>query len=352
MKTYALVVVGSLAVAAAVQAQTPQPKPPTAAGKVPVPLNVKNGWAPPRTADGQPDLQGTWVNFDSTPFETPGVQPPQQPAAAPGRRPGAALGRPCQPDAGAAQVDGGRSAGRESPGHAVGRGEARLRPGASRGLVGARDALGAVHHARRSGRHVPGRLQQRLPDPADPGLRGDPLRDDSRSADHPDRRPSAPSRRTSVSGMATRAAVGKAIRWSSTPPTSTTGARSRPVPRPDASAASRTARRCTWSSGSRRPTRTRSNYEVTIDDPKVYTRPWKVAIPLTRDSNYQMYEYSCQEGNYALPNALSAGRAREKAEAAAARIANRLVATCYHKARRSRRSEGSLAGTLVSFVTF
>jgi hypothetical protein len=59
-------------------------------------------------------------------------------------------------------------------------------------------------------------------------------------------------------------------------------------------------------------------YEVTIDDPKVYTRPWKVAIPLTRDPNYQIYEYSCQEGNYALPNALSAGRAREKAEAAAA----------------------------------
>ena len=65
-------------------------------------------------------------------------------------------------------------------------------------------------------------------------------------------------------------------------------------------------------------------YEVTIDDPKVYTRPWKVAIPLTRDSNYQIYEYSCQEGNYALPNALSAGRAREKeAEAAAAAAATR-----------------------------
>ena len=63
------------------------------------------------------------------------------------------------------------------------------------------------------------------------------------------------------------------------------------------------------------------DYEVTIDDPKVYTRPWKVAIPLTRDSNYQMYEYSCQEGNYAVPNELSAGRARDKAEAAAARDA-------------------------------
>src|SRR5215831_8707143 len=28
-----------------------------------------------RTPDGQPDLQGIWVNFDSTPFEAPGGQP-------------------------------------------------------------------------------------------------------------------------------------------------------------------------------------------------------------------------------------------------------------------------------------
>src|SRR4029450_5881933 len=29
----------------------------------------RGAWAPGRTADGQPDLQGKWVNFDSTPFE-------------------------------------------------------------------------------------------------------------------------------------------------------------------------------------------------------------------------------------------------------------------------------------------
>jgi len=39
------------------------------------------------------------------------------------------------------------------------------------------------------------------------------------------------------------------------------------------------------------------SYEVTIDDPNVYSRPWKVAIPLGRDSNYQIYEYACHEGN-------------------------------------------------------
>ncbi|HEX5110848.1 MAG TPA: hypothetical protein VFV95_20495 [Vicinamibacterales bacterium] len=54
------------------------------------------------------------------------------------------------------------------------------------------------------------------------------------------------------------------------------------------------------------------NYSVTIDDPKVYTKPWTVALPLNRDDSYQMFEYSCHEGNYALPNALSFGRKRDR----------------------------------------
>ena len=28
-------------------------------------------YVPAKTPDGQPDLRGTWVNFDSTPFEAP-----------------------------------------------------------------------------------------------------------------------------------------------------------------------------------------------------------------------------------------------------------------------------------------
>jgi hypothetical protein len=54
------------------------------------------------------------------------------------------------------------------------------------------------------------------------------------------------------------------------------------------------------------------NYSVTIEDPKVYTKPWTVALPLNRDDTYQMFEYSCHEGNYALPNSLSFGRKRDR----------------------------------------
>jgi hypothetical protein len=54
------------------------------------------------------------------------------------------------------------------------------------------------------------------------------------------------------------------------------------------------------------------DYKVTIDDPKVYSKPWTVQIPLNRDETYQMFEYSCQEGNYAMANSLSFGRKRDR----------------------------------------
>ena len=55
------------------------------------------------------------------------------------------------------------------------------------------------------------------------------------------------------------------------------------------------------------------DYSVTITDPKVYTAPWTVELPLNRDPSYVMFEYACHEGNLALPNALRAGRVREGA---------------------------------------
>ena len=45
------------------------------------------------TPDGQPDLQGTWVNFDSTPFETDTTGAAQ---LDPRRESAGALGRPRQ----------------------------------------------------------------------------------------------------------------------------------------------------------------------------------------------------------------------------------------------------------------
>lgn len=53
-------------------------------------------------------------------------------------------------------------------------------------------------------------------------------------------------------------------------------------------------------------------YEVTIEDPNEYTKPWKVAIPLTRDAEeYIVYEYARPEGNQAVENVLRGGRAQE-----------------------------------------
>ncbi len=48
-------------------------------------------------------------------------------------------------------------------------------------------------------------------------------------------------------------------------------------------------------------------YEATIDDPAVYTRPWTVAFPLNRDERYRIFEYACHEGNQALEHMLRMG---------------------------------------------
>ena len=55
-------------------------------------------------------------------------------------------------------------------------------------------------------------------------------------------------------------------------------------------------------------------YEVTVEDPNAYTRPWKVSIPLTRDPEYRIYEYACHEGNYAMEDILNGGRVQEKGQ--------------------------------------
>jgi hypothetical protein len=57
-------------------------------------------------------------------------------------------------------------------------------------------------------------------------------------------------------------------------------------------------------------------YRVTIDDPEVYTAPWTIEFPFVRDNGYQMFEYACHEGNHAVENMLRGARAEERARAA------------------------------------
>jgi len=51
-------------------------------------------------------------------------------------------------------------------------------------------------------------------------------------------------------------------------------------------------------------------WEITIDDPGAWSKPWTAMIPL-RHSRDAMYEYACQEGNYGLEGILAGARAEE-----------------------------------------
>jgi hypothetical protein len=53
-------------------------------------------------------------------------------------------------------------------------------------------------------------------------------------------------------------------------------------------------------------------YEVTVEDPWKWVRPWTAAISL-RPTNGLIYEYACHEGNHAVVNILRGARAQETA---------------------------------------
>jgi len=50
-------------------------------------------------------------------------------------------------------------------------------------------------------------------------------------------------------------------------------------------------------------------YEAIVNDPVVFTAPFKVAMPLHYDPEYQIFEYSCTDGNYALKNLITGSQA-------------------------------------------
>jgi hypothetical protein len=62
-------------------------------------------------------------------------------------------------------------------------------------------------------------------------------------------------------------------------------------------------------------------YEVTVDDPTVFTAPWTAVLPMQR-SGGQMYEFACHEGNYALTHMLSAARAEGAGQSAPSPVAS------------------------------
>jgi hypothetical protein len=53
-------------------------------------------------------------------------------------------------------------------------------------------------------------------------------------------------------------------------------------------------------------------WQVTIDDPDVWTRAFTFAMPLTRDQSLPVFEYACHEGNLGLEHILSGARAEER----------------------------------------
>ncbi len=65
-------------------------------------------------------------------------------------------------------------------------------------------------------------------------------------------------------------------------------------------------------------TRTDENtilYQFEVDDPAVYTQTWRGELPM-RAVPGPIYEYACHEGNYALPGILAGARIAEQDEAA------------------------------------
>jgi len=68
-------------------------------------------------------------------------------------------------------------------------------------------------------------------------------------------------------------------------------------------------------------TRTDANtltYDFTVKDPATFTKPWSASVPMTKAAG-PIYEYACHEGNYALPDVLAGARAQEKKAAGGAR---------------------------------
>ena len=57
------------------------------------------------------------------------------------------------------------------------------------------------------------------------------------------------------------------------------------------------------------------DYQFTVHDDNTFTQPWTASLPMSALGG-NLYEYACHEGNYAIANMLRGARAKEAAEAA------------------------------------
>jgi hypothetical protein len=65
-------------------------------------------------------------------------------------------------------------------------------------------------------------------------------------------------------------------------------------------------------------------YEMTWDDPVVFTKPWTTRLDWKRDDKYGIFEYACHEGDEQVRNYITSSRAQR---AAAAKVASAAGAT-------------------------
>lgn len=63
-------------------------------------------------------------------------------------------------------------------------------------------------------------------------------------------------------------------------------------------------------------------YTHTIDDPTTWTKPWTANVPMSKVDG-PLFEYACHEGNNGIVNMLEGARAQEKAAAAAPKPGSR-----------------------------
>src|SRR4026207_1072607 len=53
-------------------------------------------------------------------------------------------------------------------------------------------------------------------------------------------------------------------------------------------------------------------YQITVDDPVTYARPFTLSLPLTPLDGGTLLPYECHEGNYAIRQSLGAERAEDQ----------------------------------------